>query len=70
MDVYVSLKGQIEIPEALRLKLGIRAGDRLEISEENGCLVLRPAPGARIENSSEGLRLAMPSWFLENNLQR
>jgi antitoxin PrlF len=39
----VSEKGQITVPKRLRERLGIRAGDRLELTEENGQLVARKA---------------------------
>jgi AbrB family looped-hinge helix DNA binding protein len=35
----VSEKGQITVPKRLRELLGIRAGDQLELAEENGRLV-------------------------------
>ena len=36
MFVTVSEKGQVVIPASLRARLGISAGTRLEVSEENG----------------------------------
>ena len=36
MFVTVSEKGQVVIPASLRERLGISAGTRLEVSEENG----------------------------------
>ena len=40
MQIKVSTKGQIVIPQLLRRKLGIRAGDSLEISAEKDRIVL------------------------------
>ncbi|HXA54907.1 MAG TPA: AbrB/MazE/SpoVT family DNA-binding domain-containing protein [Solirubrobacteraceae bacterium] len=39
----VSEKGQITVPKRLRDRLGIRAGDQLELNEEDGRLVARKA---------------------------
>jgi antitoxin PrlF len=41
MKSTVSEKGQITIPKALRERLGIRAGEVLELSEDQGRLVAR-----------------------------
>ena len=43
MKTIVSVKGQITIPQPLRRRLGIRAGQALEVSEEGGRLVLAKA---------------------------
>jgi antitoxin PrlF len=39
----ISEKGQITVPKPLRERLGIRAGDQLEFSEEDGRLIARKA---------------------------
>jgi AbrB family looped-hinge helix DNA binding protein len=43
MRSTVSEKGQITVPKPLRERLGIRAGDLLDVSEEDGRLILRKA---------------------------
>jgi AbrB family looped-hinge helix DNA binding protein len=42
MQTRVSTKGQIVLPVPLRRKLGIRAGDPLDISVEKDCILLTP----------------------------
>jgi AbrB family looped-hinge helix DNA binding protein len=42
MQTTVSTKGQIVLPGPLRRKLGIRAGDLLDASVEDGRIVLTP----------------------------
>jgi len=42
MQTRVSTKGQIVLPGPLRRKLGIRAGDPLDVEIEAGTIVLRP----------------------------
>jgi AbrB family looped-hinge helix DNA binding protein len=42
MQTRVSTKGQIVLPGPLRRRLGIRAGDPLEVRIEAGCIVLTP----------------------------
>lgn len=42
MQTKVSTKGQVVIPEPLRTRLGIRAGDSLDASIEDGRIVLAP----------------------------
>jgi antitoxin PrlF len=41
MRSTVSEKGQITVPKPLRERLGIRAGDQLDLTEEDGTLVAR-----------------------------
>jgi antitoxin PrlF len=43
MRSTVSEKGQITVPKPLRERLGIRAGDQLELTEESGKIVVRKA---------------------------
>ena len=42
--VRVKRKGQVTIPLELRSKLGIEEGALLEIKDEDGVIVLKPAP--------------------------
>jgi len=42
MQTRVSTKGQIVLPDPIRKKLGIRAGDPLDASIEAGRIVLTP----------------------------
>lgn len=39
----LSTKGQVVIPQALRQRLGLQAGDLFEVTVRDGALVLRPA---------------------------
>jgi len=41
MKTVVSEKGQITIPKPLRVRLGIRTGQVLDVTEERGRLVMR-----------------------------
>jgi AbrB family looped-hinge helix DNA binding protein len=40
MKTTVSEKGQVTIPKPLRVRMGIRAGQVLEVKEDHGCLVM------------------------------
>jgi len=42
MKTKVSTKGQVVLPGPLRRRLGIRAGDPLDINVESGRIVLTP----------------------------
>jgi AbrB family looped-hinge helix DNA binding protein len=46
MKVTMDRQGRFEIPTELREQLGLEAGCPLEVSEEEGRLVLVPAPPA------------------------
>ncbi|HEX5308334.1 MAG TPA: AbrB/MazE/SpoVT family DNA-binding domain-containing protein [Solirubrobacteraceae bacterium] len=43
MRSTISEKGQVTVPKPLRDRLGIKAGDRLEFTEEHGGLLVRKA---------------------------
>lgn len=42
METKVSTKGQVVLPGPLRRRLGIRAGDPLDVTIETGRIVLTP----------------------------
>ena len=42
MQTKVSTKGQVVLPGPLRRRLGIRAGDPLDVNVESGRIVLTP----------------------------
>jgi AbrB family looped-hinge helix DNA binding protein len=42
METKISTKGQVVLPSRLRAKLGLRAGDALEVKLEGDAIVLRP----------------------------
>jgi antitoxin PrlF len=43
----ISSKGQVTVPQEVRLRLGLKQGDRLEFIVEGDRTVIRPARGAR-----------------------
>ena len=43
------------IPQALRRRLGLSGGSKLEIEEIDGAIVLRPASKVRVEIADDGL---------------
>jgi AbrB family looped-hinge helix DNA binding protein len=49
MQTRVSTKGQVVLPVAVRKRLGIRAGDALEISTEQDRIVLKPPTPPKYE---------------------
>jgi AbrB family looped-hinge helix DNA binding protein len=42
METKVSTKGQVVLPGPLRRRLGVRAGDPLDVKVESGSIVLTP----------------------------
>jgi AbrB family looped-hinge helix DNA binding protein len=49
MQTRVSTKGQVVLPVALRKRLGIRAGDALDISVEQDRIVLTAHPKKKFQ---------------------
>ncbi len=43
----VSSKGQVTIPQEVRIRMGLQEGDRVEFVIENGQTILRPARGRK-----------------------
>jgi len=54
MKAKVAERGQVTIPKALRLRLGIRPGTVLEFSEEKGRLVATKIESANPVDESYG----------------
>ncbi|MGC8491434.1 MAG: AbrB/MazE/SpoVT family DNA-binding domain-containing protein [Syntrophobacteraceae bacterium] len=75
MIIAIDKRGSINLPAALRRELGLKNGDHLDLSvEEGGVIILRPVaiyPTVRLsEQGLAKLREAresgiseMPSWF-------
>ena len=58
LSVKVSSKHQIAVPSEVRRRLGIKAGDRLEVEVQDDVIVLRPRAGTvadRLYGSGRGL---------------
>jgi|CXWL01.1.fsa_nt_gi AbrB family looped-hinge helix DNA binding protein len=58
MFVTVSEKGQVVIPASLRVRLGISAGTRLEISEENGNILMLVEPQRKTLSAKDCIGIA------------
>ncbi len=56
--VTVSEKGQVVIPASLRARLGISAGTRLEVTEENGNLRLLVEPQRKTSSAAACIGIA------------
>lgn len=56
----ISSKGQITVPLEIRLRLGLKEGDRVEFVVEEGQTILRPARAP--ENPFERYRGVLPAF--------
>jgi AbrB family looped-hinge helix DNA binding protein len=57
----ISSKGQVTVPQKIRIHLGLKEGDRVEFVVENGNTVIRPARAA--ENPFEAYEGVLPGPF-------
>lgn len=64
----ISSKGQITVPLAIRQRLGLKKGDRVEFVVENGRTVLRPARGGK--NPFADYAGALPAFERKKDLNR
>ncbi len=55
MSITIDSAGRVVIPQAMRRRLGLEAGARLEIEEVDGTVVLRPANRVSLEIAADGL---------------
>ena len=55
MAVTIDAAGRVVIPQALRRRLGLRGGTKLDIEEVDGAIVLRPASKVRMEIAEDGM---------------
>jgi AbrB family looped-hinge helix DNA binding protein len=56
----ISSKGQITVPQAIRQRLGLKQGDRIEFVVEGGRTILRPEGSA--QNPFEKYIGALPAF--------
>ena len=63
--IIVSDRGQITLPQAIRKKLGIKAGTALVAEEEEGKVVLRPAAVTPVEIYSDE---EIQDWLVEDTI--
>lgn len=61
MSVAIDRTGRVVIPKVVRDRLGLRAGDSLELEEREGEIVLRPPERhLRLVRTDDGLLTAAP----------
>lgn len=57
----ISSKGQVTVPQEIRIRLGLKDGDRVEFVVEGGNTIIRPARSA--ENPFEAYAGALEGAF-------
>lgn len=55
MTVTIDSAGRVVIPQAVRRRLGLDAGAKLDLEEIDGTVVLRPASRVTTEIAADGL---------------
>ena len=55
MSITIDAAGRVVIPQAIRRRLGLNAGSKLDIEEVDGSVVLRPVSRVRVEMADDGL---------------
>lgn len=55
MVITIDAAGRVVIPQALRRRLGLQGGSKLEVEEVDGAIVLRPASKVRMEIGDDGM---------------
>ena len=63
----ISSKGQVTIPQEVRVRLGLRAGDEVEFADERGRIVLRPVRRANVFDKFAGALGTFPGGKAEIN---
>ena len=65
----ISSKGQVTVPQGIRIRLGLKEGDRVEFVVEGGNTIIRPARSAEnpFEAYARRLQGAFPGGVREIN---
>lgn len=61
MVITIDAAGRVVIPQAVRSRLGLQAGTRIELEETDGAVLLRPVSRVRIETGADGLPVVRAS---------
>ena len=56
METYVTVKGQIVIPAALRRKYGIKSGTKIIVTDSGDAIILKPMTEQYLRNLQGSLK--------------
>jgi len=62
----ISSKGQVTVPQPIRARLGLSAGDQVEFVEQGGLTVIRPARSAN--NAFDKYKGVLPAFSDETEI--